>query len=279
MSLTVHTYTAPETSLLVNSYLLESSDGVVAIDTSLLVSDAHAFKEQLEALHKPLLAVFVTHAHPDHFNGAVELAGNDDVPVYATPRVEEAIREIADDKRAQWSPTYGDEWPATTYYPNTTITEGEPVTLGSITVRAYELGPGESHADAYFTLTSGDDGTPIAFIGDIAFNGTHSYTADGHTAAWLANLDRLMAELQGAAVLYPGHGRPDSVELLGAQRAYLLAYREAVRDLATGDSSLGDEAKQQLDARMAQVLPEAPLSWLVPLGADAVAAELATEID
>lgn len=30
---------------------------------------------------------------------------------------------------------------------------------------------------------------------------------------------------------------------------------------------------------MAQVLPEAPLSWLVPLGADAVAAELATEID
>ncbi|CAN5773564.1 hypothetical protein BH23ACT8_BH23ACT8_09840 [soil metagenome] len=35
MSLTVHTHTAGETGLLVNSYLLESPDGVLAVDTSL----------------------------------------------------------------------------------------------------------------------------------------------------------------------------------------------------------------------------------------------------
>ncbi|MBA2318668.1 MAG: MBL fold metallo-hydrolase [Euzebyales bacterium] len=242
MSLTVHTHTAGETGLLVNSYLLESPDGVLAVDTSLLVSDTRAFKARLDALGKPLLGAFITHAHPDHFNGAVELAGGDDVEVYATPSVAQTIREIADDKLAQWSPMFGDEWPATTYYPNSAIADGEAVTLGGVTVRAHELGPGESHADAHFTVTTSDGGGPLGFIGDVAFDGTHAYTADGHTGAWLANLERLTAQLQGAALLYPGHGQPGQVELLAAQRTYLLAYREAVRDLADGGSTLNDDA-------------------------------------
>ncbi|MBA2578774.1 MAG: hypothetical protein H0V05_19395 [Euzebyaceae bacterium] len=114
-------------------------------------------------------------------------------------------------------------------------------------------------------------------MGDVAFDGTHAYTADGHTGAWLANLERLTADLNGLSALYPGHGKPGRVELLAAQRTYVLAYREAVRDLADGGSTLNDDAKRQREARMAQALPGAPLGWLVPLGADAVAAELATE--
>ena len=71
-----------------------------------------AFRARLDALHKPLLAVLVTHGHPDHFNGVVELVrGQGDVPIYATPEGKAVIDEVAEPKRAQWSPTYGDEWP------------------------------------------------------------------------------------------------------------------------------------------------------------------------
>ena len=51
--------------------------------------------------------MFVTHAHPDHFNGVSELVRDRDVPVYAGAAVARVIREIADAKRAQWGPVYG----------------------------------------------------------------------------------------------------------------------------------------------------------------------------
>src|SRR6266511_1316811 len=95
----IHTYTAAEAGLLVNSYLVESSDGVVLVDANLLMSDVRALDARIAALHKPLLGVFVTHAHPDHFNGLPVLAG-DDVPVYATADVAGTIALIADAKRA-----------------------------------------------------------------------------------------------------------------------------------------------------------------------------------
>ena len=65
----IHTYRAAETGLFVNSYLVEGESGVVVVDTSLLVSDIEALRARLKALKKPLRAIFVTHAHPDHFNG------------------------------------------------------------------------------------------------------------------------------------------------------------------------------------------------------------------
>ncbi|MFC7645601.1 MBL fold metallo-hydrolase [Streptosporangium lutulentum] len=108
--LRVHPYTAAEPGIFANSYLLECEDGVVLVDANLLVSDARALAARLAALRKPLLAAFVTHAHPDHFNGLPYVAG-DDVPVYATAAVAETIGEIALPKREQWQPLYGDEWP------------------------------------------------------------------------------------------------------------------------------------------------------------------------
>ncbi|MGH3209473.1 MAG: MBL fold metallo-hydrolase, partial [Trebonia sp.] len=114
----VHTYRAAESGLYVNSYLVEGESGVVVVDTNLLVSDIEALRARLRALKKPLLAIMVTHAHPDHFNGVLGLVQDKEVPVYATAGVGRIIEEIAHAKRAQWSPVYGTEWPAETYYPN-----------------------------------------------------------------------------------------------------------------------------------------------------------------
>jgi glyoxylase-like metal-dependent hydrolase (beta-lactamase superfamily II) len=278
--LTIHTYTAAEGGLFVNSYLLETPAGVVAVDTNLLVSDIAAFKARLAALHKPLLGVFITHAHPDHFNGALELVRDREVPVHATSGVARVIREVADAKRAQWRPVYGAEWPTTTYYPSTELGDGQPVVVDGLTITARELGPGESHADSIL-LVRPPGGAPLAFTGDLAFHRTHPYTADGHTGAWLATLDRLAEELARAGIrrLLPGHGAPTGPGLLAEQRRYLLFYREVVRRLAGGAPRLSDAAKAELEAMVRRFLPDAPLTWMIGLGADAVAAELAAEPD
>jgi glyoxylase-like metal-dependent hydrolase (beta-lactamase superfamily II) len=270
----VHTYRAAEPGLYVNSYLVEGASGVVVVDTNLLVSDIEALQARLRALRKPLLAILVTHAHPDHFNGVLSLVKDKEVPVYATTGVGRAIEEIADVKRAQWSPTYGAEWPAETYYPNSLLADGAQVQLDDMSFTVREVGPAESHADSYL-LMAANGSAPIAFTGDLAFHGTHPYTADGHSGAWLVALDVLSSELAGIGTVYPGHGDPAGPDLLAAQRRYLLYYRELIRRLSGGEAVLSETAKSELSAALRAFLPDAPLTWMIELGADAVAAELA----
>jgi glyoxylase-like metal-dependent hydrolase (beta-lactamase superfamily II) len=263
----IHTYTAAEAGLLVNSYLVEAADGVVLVDANLLLSDIRALSARIAALRKPLLGAFVTHAHPDHFNGLPVLAGPD-VPVFAAAGVADTIAEIADAKRAQWAPVYGDEWPDRHRVPDRRLSDGEAVELGGLRFTVHAVGAAESHADSYIAL--GDR----AFIGDLAFHGTHPYTADGHTGAWLDALDALTGAL-GGATLHPGHGAPGDAGMLAEQRRYLMMYRETVHRLAAGAPELTDEHRAELTDVMTRFLPGAPLTWMIALGADAVAAELA----
>lgn len=267
----VHTYTAAEPGLFVNSYLLETADGVVMVDAGLLVSDARALAARVAALRKPLLAAFVTHPHPDHFNGLPYVA-DEDVPVYATSLVAKTIEETAIAKREQWQPAYGQEWPDRFRVPDRLVDDGGTVDAGGLLIGVHSVGAAESHADSYLLVGTADP--PSAFIGDLAFDGVHSYLADGHSGAWLRALDLLAGELGGAR-LYPGHGAPGNASLLDRQRQYLLMYRETVGRLAVGEPGLTETQKQELTRVMAAFLPEAPLGWLASLGADAVAAELA----
>lgn len=277
MRLPVVTYTAGEPGLFVNSYLVPAPEGVVAIDGSLLVSDARAFRARLDALKLPLLAVLVTHGHPDHFNGVVELVrGLPDVPIYATAAGRQVIEDVAEAKRAQWAPTYGEEWPDETAYPTAVIGDGETLELGGLRITAHELGPCESASEAIYVVEA-DGEPPVAFTGDLFYDGFHAYNADGLSGKWLEALERARELFAPNLPLYPGHGRPCGTDALDRQREYQLMLRETVRNLAAGEDHLTDRAREQLVARMCAFAPAYGLTWLVGLSADPVARELARE--
>ena len=52
-------------------------------------------------------------------------------------------------------------------------------------------------------------------------------------------------------------------------------YRELIRRLSGGEPQLSEAAKSELSTALQAFLPDAPLTWMIELGADAVAAELA----
>lgn len=267
----VHTHTSGEAGLFVNSYLVEGERGVVAVDAPFTVFESRAMRAKLLEIGKPLLAVLLTHAHPDHANGITLLRADAEVPVVATAGVEANLRAIDADKRAYWTPIYGDEYPPVTTFPNRLVQGGERVTFDDLTFSVHDMGAGENDFETMFGLL----GTGLTFIGDVAYHRVHAWLAEGRLEAWLTQLDRAEAALAGQQVLYPGHGAPTGLEVLAEQRAYLERYRETVRVLAHGQDQLDEAAGQELTRRMDAFWPGAPLvAWTAP-GGSPVAAELA----
>jgi glyoxylase-like metal-dependent hydrolase (beta-lactamase superfamily II) len=252
--------------------LVETNQGVVAIDGTLTASDSRALRSRIDSLGKPLLGVLLTHAHPDHVAGIANLLDDSGAPVVALESVRDLMRATEEAKHAQWGPVFGDEWIPRWVYPDRLVEDGEALTFDGVSFRVYEVGPGgDCDANSVWVL---EDERAAAFVGDLVFNGTHSYIADGKVLRWLANIERFRALLEGVTTLYPGHGRAGGIELLDAQKDYLLAYCAAVLEVA-GDSATTDErAKEELAGRMRRVLPGAPLEFMIGLSADAVAAEL-----
>lgn len=265
---TIHSYTAAEAQFSVKTWFIETPHGVVVIDTQFTVSEAKAAKKKLESLKKPLLAVLLTHAHPDHVNGTAELLGDAKVPVVALQSVNAVLERIDGPKRAYWGPIIKGEYPASTVFPTKVLKADDVVTFDGVEFKAVDLGAGESDDETAWLVGE------HAFVGDLVMNRVHAWVADGHTNAWLAALARAK-QLPNVKQVYPGHGEAGGRELFDWQLRYLEAYRSSVKELAQGKPTLDEAAKKTLEARMEKVLPHGPLKMLVTMGADVVAGELA----
>lgn len=269
----VHVYKSGREGLFTNAFAVETPRSVVAIDSMMRVSDARGLRALIDSIGKPLAALLITHGHPDHYNGAVEVTRGLDVPMIATRGVDEVIRRIDDAKEKQWKPVFGEDWPAERRFPNRFVQDGETLSFDGVPFTVREMGEGESHWDSYWVVGGA---SPVAFVGDLVFNGVHSFMNDGHSARWLKNLDVLEERLAECRLLYTGHGEAGAPkESLEAQRRYLRHYREAVRELAKGRSSLDDAAKKELTRVMKAHLATDHLESFITAGANAVAAELA----
>lgn len=243
----------------VNAYVVETPDGAVVVDATLTVSGGRALRGLVESTGRPLLAVLVTHPHPDHYGGLAELIAGDRVPVIATTGVDAVIRRDDAVKERILRPMFGDEWAATRTFPTRTVTGGETLDIGGVDFTVIDLGPGESPHDSLWLL--GDDRRTV-FAGDLVYDHRHAYLADGHHEEWLANLTRMREEIPADATLYPGHGDPGSPALMDWQAGYVTTVVDAVRAAEWTDP---DRARAAVLERIGLYLPEDGLRFLVEL--------------
>jgi glyoxylase-like metal-dependent hydrolase (beta-lactamase superfamily II) len=264
----IHRHSAGPEGALVNAYLVETSEGIVAVDGTLTVFDGRALRAQFESLGKPLLAVLVTHAHPDHYGGIVELVDRDDVPVIATAGVDAVIRRDDGIKEEILRPMFGEEWPPKRMFPTRTVSDGQSVDLGGVSFTVLDLGPGESPHDSVWFL--GNE-RRMVFLGDQVYDRKHAYLADGFYEAWLANLERLRQELPADASLLTGHGGPVTPAHFDVQREYVETFVDALR---SADWSQPDQARAAVVERMTRLLPTDELQFLMELSIEPVAVKL-----
>jgi glyoxylase-like metal-dependent hydrolase (beta-lactamase superfamily II) len=267
-SVRIHRHSAGPEGVLVNAYLVETGEGIVAVDGTLTVSDGRALRARLDELGQRLVAVLVTHSHPDHYGGIVELVGSKDVPVFATAGVDAVIRRDDAVKEQILRSMFGDEWPRRRRFPNAVVSDRTMLEFGRARFTAIDLGPGESPHDSIWLL--GDDGRTV-FLGDQVYDHKHAYLADGFHDRWLASLHRLERELPADATLYNGHGGPVTPAAFGWQRGYIETFLDAV---CSADWNQPERAKTAVVERMTALLPTNDLRFLMELSIEPVAAGL-----
>jgi glyoxylase-like metal-dependent hydrolase (beta-lactamase superfamily II) len=265
---TIHRFPEQPEGAFVNAYLVETTNGVVAVDGLLTVSAAKEMRAGLERLGKPLLAALVTHSHPDHYVGLGELLAGYDVPIVAPQGVIDTIAADDATKDQIIGPMFGDEWPTNRVFPNTPIGDGHSLTVDEVTFTVIDLGPSESPHDSPWLM--GEDEKKV-FLGDQIYDHTHCYLADGFYAEWLANIEQLRARFPEDAIFYIGHGGPVGGDMWDWQRGYIELFVDTV---SNADWSDPEQAKAAVVAEMKAYEPSDELQFLMELSIEPLAAML-----
>ena len=249
----IHRFGATGGGTPVNAYIVEGTSGCVVVDSTLTVSDGRALRARVDELGKPLLGAFTTHAHPDHYGALVALMEGLEAPIFATAGVAHVIERDDPVKEEILRPMFGDEWAAERLFPRNIVADGETVSLGVISLRVTDLGPGESPHDSIWSLE--DEGRRQVFSGDLFYDRMHCYLADGFHREWLANIDRARREFPSGVTLYPGHGllhgRRRQRRLVGSRRCAGNCRREDARVPPDGRAPLPDGALDRSGRRPA----------------------------
>jgi len=272
----VHVFRSAESAFFVNSFIIETERGLVLVDTQFLTSSARQLCEAIRAHGKPLLAVFITHPHPDHFSGTAEIVhGWPGLPIYATQATIDVIRTTQAEKRAAWTPVYGDDYPQETVLPNTVVVPGQSIFVDGLELRVDDLGEGESADITVIHLPQSDQ----LIASDLLYHRVHPWLAEGRTKQWLCQLEIVRERYSTATSIFAGHGEAAGPNALTQQAEYLNTFRSWVRDGIADLRHPTPEEKSMVAGKVLQRYPNYPLQMLVEMNVDGVAKELAAEFE
>jgi glyoxylase-like metal-dependent hydrolase (beta-lactamase superfamily II) len=214
-----------------NAGLVIGEDGVAVIDT---FQKAEAATELLSEIRKltPLPVWFAvnTHYHLDHVagNGVFHDAG-------ATIAAQRNVRAWERTENLKW---WGDDVPdaarklvESLTLPELTYDDGIDLWLRKRHLEVRSL-PGHTGSDSIVVVADAS----VVFTGDLFWNRTLPNTIDATTEAWIATVDRLVADYPNATFV-PGHGEPGRADDVKAFGTYLRTLKTLVANAIAAHES------------------------------------------
>jgi glyoxylase-like metal-dependent hydrolase (beta-lactamase superfamily II) len=232
----------PAKHIIANTGWVVFRDYVLVIDANYPWGAKDILPEIRATTNKPIRYVFDTHYHADHLFG-------DSVWVDAGATIlcsEECTEESKRKNVTAWANDKGTgdtslkpyrlEHPQQSFRGRMVIDDGEH------RVELTRIGPGHTLGDAVAYLPK----ERILFTGDMCVNSPQNNIADtdANPDGWLRALDNLA--LKDVAILVPGHGALGTTATIKAQRTFIAAIINGVRD-AIGKNVPEAELEKSLD--------------------------------
>jgi glyoxylase-like metal-dependent hydrolase (beta-lactamase superfamily II) len=275
---TLHAYASlPPGS--VNSYWLETPQGIILVDAQRQLSFAAQLLDLFRGTGKPLLGILLTHAHPDHIGGLARLTeAYPEVPIYATEAVGREMQDDPQGYRKLARRELGEDFPDRIPSPTQWVRDGQEIILGGLTIRVHDIGPGEAAAMTMYYLPAGKD----LLAGDLVQHGMVPFLLEGRLSAWLDQLDEVEKRYPPEATLHPGHGESGPLPaLIATQREYLSLVRQLVKAQRQAGEALTDEQKKEMAEIIEIRFPSPDVVAVIPglreMNLEAVAAEMDRE--
>ncbi|MBL4632347.1 MAG: MBL fold metallo-hydrolase [Kofleriaceae bacterium] len=220
-NLSYRVFTGDEKGFYATSTLIEGESEAILIDAQFNLANGQRLADWIALSHKSLAAIYITHAHPDHYFGVEKVLEKfPGTPIFANRDVVDSMRTLAPGKLAYWGPIYGDDLTTSPPLP-------KPLTrsyfeLGQHRLNIIELDQADSeHASAVHVPA-----LDLLVAGDLVFSGVHAWVADTPKAsdqqAWIHTLEKIL-DLHAVAVV-PGHRSPGRLEdpiAIGETLSYL----------------------------------------------------------
>jgi glyoxylase-like metal-dependent hydrolase (beta-lactamase superfamily II) len=285
----IHNYTSSPPGP-VNSWIIESNNGVVVIDTQRQLSEGKKVLDEIKKINKPILGVIITHPHPDHINGAETLLNETaNVQIYSTQSTFDIMKNdtgglIALSKQFLPCNDYSNQ----TVLPNKIVKSGKNITIDGITYSFEDIGPGEAGDMTLIYLPS----QKILFTGDAVHNRMHPALIEGHSSDWIKQIEHIRQNYSDAKILFPGHGQSGlSKTLLDEQLNYINTFRslvekqmQRVAEEEVGEekaANITEEGKMRIKSELQRLypnyMPVATLSNILDINIDAVAKEISQD--
>lgn len=227
----------------VNTHWIETPSGLIVIDAQRILAEAEAAVRHVQAAGKPVLGIFITHPHTDHYGGlSVFRRAFPNAPVFASAETVRSMREDSKGYNDARRRRHGEMFPTQAVIdatlPNRIVKDGDVVELGGARIEIWELRENEAEVMTMLHLPE----QRALFVGDLVNDGFVPVPFE-NADNWLAQLDEIERRFPDVAMVYMGHGVPGSArERIAAQRRYLVDLRDAVRGATTDKLFSADEA-------------------------------------
>ncbi len=232
---------------IVNTGFIVTSKGVVVIDSGPSLRYGQEMRQAIARItRQPIVRVFISHAHPDHFLGNQAFAAD---KLYALPSTTHSIGSDGNALAENMYRLNGDWMHGTeAVVPSHGVTAGDQ-DFGNHQLRLLPL-----HGHTAGDLAIYDRSTGVLFAGDLVFHDRAPTTPNADIGDWLTSLAAL--EALKPRVVVPGHGpvsRDAERSPIAQTRAYLQWLRQAMQEAAANGLDMTEVLRQPLPPAFAHL--------------------------